>query len=89
MADSWPALVDELWSRITFLEKDRTNLARITDRIMQKGESHHVEIEAAVATAEREANEKLHQCQQEVTRKIRCIYRGLCVHCQHRVYESL
>jgi hypothetical protein len=90
LTDPWPALVEELKSRIAFLEHDRDELARITELIMHKErESHHIKLDAAVATARREVEEKLHKCQLEVTQSVSGIYRSLCPQCQSRVYNSL
>jgi hypothetical protein len=88
--DPWPALVAELNSRCAFLERDRNELASITEQIIKmERESHKVEIEAVRATAKREANEKLHEVQQQANRQIRFMYQSLCVHCQRRVYTTL
>ncbi|KAG7353219.1 hypothetical protein IV203_009268 [Nitzschia inconspicua] len=88
--DPWPALVSELTSRCEFLERDRRELARITEEIIKKErESHIVEIEVAVATAGREANEKLHQQTQEYNRTLGTVYQSLCYRCQQCVYSML
>ena len=88
--DPWPALVAELRSRIAFLEHDRAEVARVTELIMQKDrESHKLKLEAAVATAIREVEEKLHQCQLETANTIRGLYCGLCPTCQSQVKQSL
>mmetsp|Transcript_15450 Transcript_15450/g.38440 ORF Transcript_15450/g.38440 Transcript_15450/m.38440 type:complete len:886 (+) Transcript_15450:399-3056(+) len=88
--DPWPALVAELRSRIAFLEHDRAEVIRVTELIMQKDrESHKLKLEAAVATAIREVEEKLHQCQLETANTIRGLYRGLCPTCQSQVKQSL
>lgn len=88
--DPWPALVSELTGRCEFLERDRRELARITEGIIKKERaSHRVEIEAAVATANREANEKLHKQTQEFNRALRAVYQSLCYRCQQRVYSIL
>jgi len=89
-SDPWPALVAELKSRCEFLERDRNELSRITEgMIRMERETHKVELEAAAATATREANEKLHDMQQQASRKMRNMYQTLCVHCQRRVYSAL
>jgi hypothetical protein len=48
--------------------------------------SHKVELEAAVATTERKANENLHQVQLETNREMNNIYRNMCLQCQKKVY---
>jgi len=86
----WPALVAELRFRCEFLERDRDNLTRITEQILgMERTSHRVELEAAVATAERKASENLHQVQLETNREMNSIYQSMCVHCQRRVYTVL
>lgn len=88
--DPWPELVAELKSRCNFLERDREDLTRITERIleMERG-SHKVELEAAAATAKREAKEALYDYQQLVNRHMRGIYRSLCIHCKKGMYGTM
>ena len=83
----WPALVAELRSRCEFLERDRDEVTRITDKILEmERSSHKVELDAAVATTERKANENLHQVQLETNREMNSIYRNMCLQCQKKVY---
>lgn len=83
----WPALVAELRSRCEFLERDRDEVTRITEKILEmERTSHKVELEAAVATTERKANENLHQVQLETNREMNNIYRNMCLQCQKKVY---
>ena len=85
--DPWPALVTELKSRCEFLERDRNELARITEQIIQmERNSHRVELDAAVATAKREAGEKMHEHQQKCNRQVRMMYQSLCYRCQKKVH---
>ena len=86
-ADPWPALVAELKSRCEFLEADRNELARITESIIEmERNSRRVELDTAVATAKREAAEKIHEHEQKCNRQVRAIYQSLCNHCQKKVY---
>jgi hypothetical protein len=88
--DPWPALVSELTSRCEFLEQDRRDLARITEDILRnERESHRVMMQAAVATANREANQKLNELTQEHHHSIRIVYQSLCYRCQQGVYSML
>ncbi|KAL3899272.1 MAG: hypothetical protein SGARI_006496 [Bacillariaceae sp.] len=85
--DPWPALVAELKSRCEFLERDRNELARITEEIIQmERNSHRVELDAAVATAKREAGEKMHEHEQKCHRQVRMMYQSMCYQCQKKVY---
>ena len=82
----WQALVLELRNRCEFLERDRDDLARITEQILESERlSHRVELEAAVSTAVRKANESLHEFQVQINREKNRFYRNICFSCQKRV----
>jgi hypothetical protein len=86
----WPALVAELKSRCEFLESDRNELARITEKIIKmERDSHQVEMEAAIGTEKREAAEKIHEHELKYNRQVRMMYHSLCYHCQKKVYSML
>jgi len=51
--------------------------------------SHKVELEAAVATAERKANETLHEVQLQSNREMNSFYQNICFQCKQRVYSAL
>jgi hypothetical protein len=83
----WPALVEELRNRIRFLEHDRSELARISDEMIQRDrESHKLQADAAVATAKRESLEQLRLVQLDTREQMKTLYNALCVHCQRKVY---
>eukprot|EP00536_Pseudo-nitzschia_multiseries_P010455 jgi/Psemu1/326049/estExt_fgenesh1_pg.C_3190011 len=85
-ADPWPALVAELRSRCDFLERDRDDITRITAQILESERtSHSAELEAAVATAERKANETLHTLHMEKNREMNTFYQNICWQCQQQV----
>ena len=68
----WAALVAESRSRCEFLERDRDEVTRITEQILEmERASHKAELEAAVAEVERKANENLHNIH-----KISITYKG-------------
>jgi len=84
--DPWPALVAELRNRCEFLERDRDEVTRITARVLENERaSHQVGLEAAVATAERKANETLLGLHLEKNREINCFYQSVCLQCQQRL----
>jgi hypothetical protein len=85
----WPALVEELRNRCHFLESDRAELTRITkEMVAMERESHRLEVNAAVATAKREASEELNLFRMQTRAQVKNLYRTLCVKCQHRIYTA-
>jgi hypothetical protein len=83
----WPALVEELRHRIRFLEHDLSELARISDEMIQRDrESHKLQADAAVATAKRESLEQLRLVQLDTREQMKALYNALCVNCQRKVY---
>jgi len=85
-ADPWPALVAELRSRCEFLERDRDDITRITAQILEsERSSHKAELEAAMATAERKANETIHTLHMEKNREMNTFYENICWQCQQQV----
>jgi hypothetical protein len=84
----WPALVAELRNRCEFLERDRDEVTRITEQILEmERAAHKVELEAAIATAERKANETLHRIQLESNQEMNDFYRNVCFQCQHEAFD--
>jgi hypothetical protein len=85
----WAALVEELRNRCHFLEADRAELARITrEMIDMERESHRLEINAAVATAKREASVELNMFRMQTRAQVKNLYLTMCVKCQHRIYTA-
>jgi hypothetical protein len=78
--------VDELRTLCQFLEHDRAELARITDEMLglERG-AHILQIEAAVATAQRESMDQLRVVQQNTQRQMKSLYHALCIGCQRRI----
>ena len=86
----WPQLVEELHRRIRFLERDRSELARITQvMITLERESHDAKLEAAVATARRQCGEQFELYKRHVTDQMKNLYTGLCLTCQRRIYTAV
>lgn len=86
--DPWPALVAELKNRCEFLERDRDEVTRITEQILEmERASHKVELEAAVSTAERKATENLHRIQLESNREMTDFYQNVCFQCEQEVFD--
>jgi hypothetical protein len=86
--DPWPALVAELKNRCEFLERDRDEVTRITEQILEmERDSHKVELEAAVATAERKASETLHRIQLESNREMSDFYQNVCFQCEQEAFD--
>ena len=85
----WPQLVEELRRKIRFLERDRTELARITQVMLtMERESNAAKLDAAVATAKRESMEHLQLYKQRVNQKMKSLYSNLCLTCQRRIYAA-
>ena len=85
----WPALVEELRNRCHFLENDRSELTRITnDMIERERVAHKIKVDAAVATAKREAMEELHLFQKNTREQMKNLFHVLCVRCQGRIYSA-
>jgi hypothetical protein len=86
--DPWPTLVAELKNRCEFLERDRDEVTRITEQILEmERASHKVELEAAVATAERKATENLHRIQLESNRELTDFYQNVCFQCEQEAFD--
>ena len=86
--DPWPALVSELRDRCAFLERDRDEVTRITEQILEmERASHKMELATAIATAERKANEKLRQIQLESNRDMSLFYRNICFQCHDEAFD--
>ena len=84
----WAALVTELKSRCEFLERDRDEVTRITEQILQmERASYKVELEAAVAAVERKANENLHKIQLESNREMNVFYQNICFQCHEEAFD--
>lgn len=86
--DPWPALVAELKNRCEFLERDRDEVTRITEQILEmERASHKAELEAAVATAERKANETLQRLQLESNQEMDSFYQNICFQYQQDAFD--
>ena len=86
--DPWPALVSELRDRCAFLERDRDEVTRITEQILEmERASHKMELATAIATAERKANEKLRRIQLESNRDMDLFYRNICFQCRDEAFD--
>eukprot|EP00531_Pseudo-nitzschia_arenysensis_P005926 CAMPEP_0116133820 /NCGR_PEP_ID=MMETSP0329-20121206/10314_1 /TAXON_ID=697910 /ORGANISM="Pseudo-nitzschia arenysensis, Strain B593" /LENGTH=891 /DNA_ID=CAMNT_0003628485 /DNA_START=18 /DNA_END=2693 /DNA_ORIENTATION=- len=84
----WPAFVAELKSRCEFLERDRDEVTRITEQILEmERAAHKAELEAAVAEVERKANEKLHKMQLEANQEMNAFYRNICFQCEEEAFD--
>jgi len=89
-AGPWSELVAQLKNRCEFLERDRDDVTRITETILEKERaSHRAELEAAVATAEREANEVLHGVYLDSNREMAGFQQTICDECRHHVFGNL
>lgn len=83
----WRELVEELRRKIEFLEHDRSEIARISDEMVQRQrDSQKLEVEAAVATAKRVSLEQLRLVQLDTREQTKTLYNALCRNCQQRVY---
>jgi hypothetical protein len=56
--------------------------------VAMERESHRLEVNAAVATAKREASEELSLFRMQTRAQVKNLYRTLCVKCQHRIYTA-
>ena len=84
----WIALVAELRNRCAFLERDRDEVARITEQILEmERTSHKAELEAAVAEVERKANENLHRMQLESNQEMNAFYQNICFQCEDEAFD--
>ncbi len=84
----WIALVEELRSRCEFLERDRDEVTRITEQILEmERASHKAELEAAVAEVERKANENLHNIQLETNKEMNVFYQNICFECEDEAFD--
>ena len=88
LIEPWSRLVEELKSRCEFLERDRDEVARITDQMLQRQRaSHKAELEAAVASAERKANETIHKIQLEANREVTGFFQNVYFECEQEVFN--
>lgn len=86
--DPWPILVTELKNRCDFLERDRDEVTRITEQILKmERASHKVELETAIATTERKANETLHRIQLESNQEMNGFYQKIYFQCQQESFD--
>jgi len=84
----WAALVAELRSRCEFLERDRDEVTRITEQILEmERSSHKAELEAAIAEVERKHNEKLHMLQSEANQEMNDFYRNVLFQCEEEAFD--
>ena len=85
----WISLVQELQQKCEFLQADRLELARtVNDMLDMERETHRLAVDAAVATAERKASEKLVAYQTEAELHVHNIYRLLCEHCRNQIFRG-
>jgi hypothetical protein len=81
----WPALLNELRRRCQYLEHDRSELARISNEMIeQERESQKLKLSAALATTNREYREKIFIVQSSTRQQIKTLYHSLCVSCQQK-----
>lgn len=72
--------------RCYFLEHDRDELVRVTDRIIEyEKDTHQAQLEAALATAKREAMDERRILEQQTRRQIRSLYDALCSGCRNKI----
>ena len=72
--------------RCLFIENDRDDLMRVADEIIEEERvTHQWQLEAAIATARREAAEQLLQQELWTRQQMTMLYEGLCSQCRHKI----
>ena len=81
--------MEELRKRIQFLEHDRSEVARVSNEIIERErESHKLQLDAAVATVKRESLEQMRLEQSKTRENIKTLYQALCLNCQRNIYSA-
>ena len=83
----WASLVEELQHKCEILQADRLELARTVNGMLDmERETHRLAVTAAVATAQREASEKLVAFQKETQVHVKQVYSIICEECRNQIF---